>query len=480
MRFLGLKAAGDLLKRYALVCRTAWEERKQHDSLPREKDEAAFLPAHLELTETPVSALPKWSARLIMLFFLLALIWAYFGKVEVVTVAQGKITSSSRSKSIQPFETALVKNIYVKNGEKVKKDQLLIELTAMGVETDFSKSEETLKTMALNQQRISALLIAIEQEKPPIFTEHSSLPLDFPISDEQLAQEKELALNQYLTWQAQKSRLFALTEQKKQEQKTISSNIVKLSDMQRYEKERSQDLYKLYKQHSASKHEYYQQVAKQLEVENNLETQRSRYHEIEKEIHQANQEYQAFLTTFRRDLLDELKRTTENFTQTKLELDKAKQRQTFMEIRSPIDGIVQQLQTYTIGGVVTTAQQLMVIAPEEDSLEVEALISNQDIGFVKTGQEVVLKIAAFPYTRYGYIHGKVKHISLDAIPDEKLGYVFATTILMDRNYLTIQDTPIYLKQGMIATAEIKTDQRRVMDYFLSPLKTTVDESLRER
>lgn len=250
--------------------------------------------------------------------------------------------------------------------------------------------------------------------------------------------------------------------------------------MQRYEKERSQDLYKLYKQHSASKHEYYQQVAKQLEVENNLETQRSRYHEIEKEILQVNQEYHAFLTTFKRDLLDELKRTTENFTQTKLELDKAKQRQAFMEIRSPIDGIVQQLQTYTIGGVVTTAQQLMVIAPEEDSLEVEALISNQDIGFVKTGQEVVLKIAAFPYTRYGYITGKVKHISLDAIQDEKLGYVFATTILMDRNFLNIQDTPIYLKQGMQVSAEIKTDKRNVMDYFLSPLRTTIDESLRER
>lgn len=480
MRFLGLKAAGDLLKRYGIVFRTAWAERKQCDSLPREKDEAAFLPAHLELTETPISALPKWSARLIMLFLFLAVIWAYVGKVEVVTVAQGKIISSSRSKSIQPLETALVKNIYVKNGEKVKKDQLLIELTAMGVETDFSKSEEALKAMALNQQRISALLIAIEQEQPPIFTENSSLPLDFPLSEEKLTQEKQLALTQYLTWQAQKSRLLAMIEQKKQEQNTVSSNIVKLGDMQRYEKERSQDLYKLYKQSSASKHEYYQQVAKQLEIENQLEAQRSRFHEVEKEIHQVNQEYQAFLTTFKRDLLNELKQTTENFTQTKLELDKAKQRQAFMEIRSPIDGMVQQLQTYTIGGVVTTAQQLMVIAPEKDSLEVEALIGNQDIGFVKTGQEVVLKVAAFPYTRYGYINGKVKHISLDAIPDEKLGYVFATTILMDRDYLTIQNTPIYLKQGMVVSAEIKTDKRSVMDYFLSPLKTTVDESLRER
>ncbi|QIM66120.1 hypothetical protein A4G16_01360 [Mannheimia granulomatis] len=151
-----------------------------------------------------------------------------------------------------------------------------------------------------------------------------------------------------------------------------------------------------------------------------------------------------------------------------------------MEIRSPIDGVVQELQTYTIGGVVTTAQTLMVIAPEDEQLEVEALITNQDIGFIKVGQNVVLKIAAFPYTRYGYITGKVKHISLDAIQDEKLGYVFAATILMDRNFLNIQDSPIYLKQGMQVSAKIKTDKRNVMDYFLSPLRTTIDESLRER
>lgn len=478
MRFLGLKAFVDLLKRYGLVFREAWAERKNNESLLRQRDEAAFLPAHLELTESPISAFPKWSARLIMLFLLIAVVWAYLGKVEVVTVAQGKITSSSRSKTIQPIETAVVKNVFVKNGEKVRQGQLLIELTAMGVETDFSKSEETLKTMALSQLRLNMLLGSIENEVEPDLIAPKSP--NITLSEQQIKQENRLALSQYQAWVAQKKRLLALIEQKQQERKTVEGNITKLTQIQRYEKERTRDLQKLYQQKSASKHEYYEQQNKQLEVENNLGIQQNRLAEIDKTIQQTTQEYQTFITSFKRDLLDELKKVSDTLLQTELELDKAKQRQNFMEIRSPINGVVQQLQTYTIGGVVTTAQTLMVIAPEEDQLEVEAFITNQDIGFVKTGQAVVLKIAAFPYTRYGYITGKVKHISLDAIQDEKLGYVFATTILMDRNFLNIQDTPIYLKQGMQVSAEIKTDKRNVMDYFLSPLRTTIDESLRER
>lgn len=478
MRFLGLKAFVDLLKRYGLVFREAWAERKNNESLLRQRDEAAFLPAHLELTESPISAFPKWFARLIMLFLLIAVVWAYLGKVEVVTVAQGKITSSSRSKTIQPIETAVVKNVFVKNGEKVRQGQLLIELTTMGVETDFSKSEETLKTMALSQLRLNMLLGSIENEVEPDLIAPKSP--NITLSEQQIKQESRLALSQYQAWVAQKKRLLALIEQKQQERKTVEGNITKLTQIQRYEKERTRDLQKLYQQKSASKHEYYEQQNKQLEVENNLGIQQNRLAEIDKTIQQTTQEYQTFITSFKRDLLDELKKVSDTLLQTELELDKAKQRQNFMEIRSPINGVVQQLQTYTIGGVVTTAQTLMVIAPEEDQLEVEAFITNQDIGFVKTGQAVVLKIAAFPYTRYGYITGKVKHISLDAIQDEKLGYVFATTILMDRNFLNIQDTPIYLKQGMQVSAEIKTDKRNVMDYFLSPLRTTIDESLRER
>ncbi|MGX2975434.1 HlyD family type I secretion periplasmic adaptor subunit [Ursidibacter arcticus] len=477
---LGLQAFGDLIKRYCRVFKAVWAERKQLEIPDRKADESAFLPAHLELTETPVSALPKWSARLIMFFLLLAVIWATIGKVEIVAVAEGKITASSRSKVIQPLETALVKKVWVKNGDRVQQDQLLMELTAMGVEVDFSKSEELLKTTKLSQLRLKALLYAITHQQSPILVADEQYKRLFLDEILQLEQEQQLATQQYTTWLSQTKRQLAVIEQKRQEQQTIQINITKLTDIQKFELERRDDLLKLYKKASASKHEYYQQENRLLEVQNSIETQKSRLTELIKQIEQSEQEYQVFLNSFKRDVLDELKKVTDSLAQTEFELEKAKQRQQFMQIRSPIDGVVQQLQAYTIGGVVTTAQTLMVIAPEQDNLEIEAMITNEDMGFVKTGQDVIIKVRAFPYTRYGYITGTVKNISLDAIHNEKLGYVFSTTISMNRNALIVEGQTIPLKQGMVVTAEIKTGKRSVMDYLLSPLKTTIDESLRER
>ncbi|VEI58130.1 Hemolysin secretion protein D, plasmid [Pasteurella multocida] len=122
----------------------------------------------------------------------------------------------------------------------------------------------------------------------------------------------------------------------------------------------------------------------------------------------------------------------------------------------------------------------MVIVPKQDYLEVEAMISNKDIGFVNVGQDVVIKVEAFPYTRYGYLTGKVKTISFDAIDHEQLGPVFAATILIDQSTLLIEGKTVELMAGMAVSAEIKTGKRSVLDYLFSPLKTTLDESLRER
>ncbi|WGE44050.1 HlyD family type I secretion periplasmic adaptor subunit [Actinobacillus equuli] len=454
---------------------SVWKGRKQLENLPRTADEIEFLPAHLELCEKPVSGLPKWSARAMITFLCLTVLWANFGKVDIVAVAQGKITTSSKSKNIQPLETAIVKQVYVKNGERVHKNQLLISLTTTGVDTDLFQSQETLIAMELSRLRLLALLEGIEQENKPILKKPSIV---LPIT--KLKQEQELAINQYYAWKAQKQKLTAQIEQKQAEKQTILGNIDNLENILHYEKERNHDLYKLYKQKSASKHEYYQQKNKVLEIESNLITQKNRFNEIEKEIIQYQQEYHNFITSFKRDLLSELKHISNNLSLASLDKVKAEQRHAFMELRSPIDGVVQQLQTYTIGGVVTTGQSLMMIVPEEDKLEIEAVINNKDIGFIRAGQDVIIKAIAFPYTKYGYITGKVKNISLDAIQDEKLGFVFNTTISMDKNYLLIDDLPLYLKQGMLVSVEIKTGKQTVIDYFLSPLNSTINESLRER
>ncbi|MOA07196.1 Hemolysin secretion protein D, chromosomal [compost metagenome] len=151
-----------------------------------------------------------------------------------------------------------------------------------------------------------------------------------------------------------------------------------------------------------------------------------------------------------------------------------------MALTAPVDGTVQQLAIHTQGGVVTEAQPLMVIVPSDAPVEVEAMLENKDIGFVRPGQEVEIKVETFTFTKYGVVHGIVTSISNDAIEDEKLGLVYSARIQLKEKSIQVGDNRIELSPGMAVRAEVKTDKRKVIDYFLSPLRKYQDESLSER
>jgi hemolysin D len=151
-----------------------------------------------------------------------------------------------------------------------------------------------------------------------------------------------------------------------------------------------------------------------------------------------------------------------------------------MRLTSPVDGTVQQLVVHTEGGVVTEAQPLMVIVPSDNPLEVEAFFENKDIGFVKAGQEAEVKIETFQYTKYGTIDAAVSSVSHDAINDEKRGLIYSSRVRMDKTTLMVDGTEVSLSPGMAVTVEVKTGQRRVIEYFLAPLLQHTSESLRER
>jgi hemolysin D len=141
---------------------------------------------------------------------------------------------------------------------------------------------------------------------------------------------------------------------------------------------------------------------------------------------------------------------------------------------------VQQLQIHTIGGVVTPAQELMLIVPDEETLEVEALLENKDIGFVEEGQQAEVKIDAFPFTKYGTVDGTLTDISNDAVMDETKGLVFKTQVALQRSVMQIGKRQVKLTPGMSVTIEVKTGARRVIEFFLAPLLRYKQESIRER
>ena len=163
-----------------------------------------------------------------------------------------------------------------------------------------------------------------------------------------------------------------------------------------------------------------------------------------------------------------------------IESRNAEQRLQHYILTTPITGQVQQLATTTIDGVVQSAQPLMQIVPSDSALEVEAMILNKDIGFVQEGQKAEVKIDTFNFTKYGLIDAQISSISDDAINDEQLGLVYSARVKLNTDNLTVEGREVRLSPGMSVTTEVKTGQRRLIEFFLSPLLRYKQESLGER
>ena len=506
-----LQAFKEFVQRYSSVWKQVWAVRDQLDPPKRQQDEREFLPAHLELTETPLSAAPKWIARLVILFALIALLWAIFGKLDIVAVAQGKTSLGGRSKTIQALETAVVERINVKDGQTVKKGDVLIELAGIGSDSDYNRSLEALRAAYLNKWRSETLLAAIENGHSPRLS--SSIDTDKQVKNNQDAKQaasapqalqaasettslkqqiiasipqsaiieaQTLVLNQYQAWSTKDQQLASVKEQRKAERTSTQAQISKLAAMTQIEGQRVSDYRELVAQDYLAKHSLLEQESKYIQAKNDLASQQSTLQQITQAIKQAEDERILNTQTIKRDTLDVLRQANEQIGQLEPEAAKAEQRKQLLTLTAPVDGTVQQLAMHTIGGVVTAAQPIMVIVPSEDKLEIEAIVPNKDIGFVQAGQEVVVKIESFPYTRYGYLTGKVKTVSFDAVENKDLGLVYTAIVSLDKDTLNIEGKPVRLDAGMNATAEIKTGKRSVISYLLSPLQTKVDESLRER
>lgn len=468
----------DLWLRYKKAFYETWAIRKQLEIQERMQDEREFLPAHLELIETPTSVAPKLVMRIIMAFAVIALLWAIIGQVEIVAVSTGKTIPSGHSKTIQPRETSVIKRIYVKDGDHVEKGDLLIELAGIGSDSDYQQARRQLDAAILAKLRNQALLQALDSRTMPDITLDAIKP--YALVEVEVAAAKQLVRNQYQSWFIQDEQSQAILQQHQAELRSTRSQITKLKNVGEIEKQRLADFQKLRDKNYLSQHELYNQQSKIIENDQDLKSLYEQQKQALESVHQTEKERSLNLQLLKRDTLDGLRAANETINELQEQLAKTRQRQMLMSLTAPVSGVVQQLAFHSEGGVVMEGQPIMILAPLNDTIEVDAMVANKDIGFVKAGQDVVVKIESFPYTRYGYLTGKVQHVSLDAIEDEKLGLIFNARVALDQQKIMIENTSVPLSAGMNVTAEIKTGKRRVIDYLISPLQTTIDNSFIER
>jgi hemolysin D len=458
----------ELWVRYRAVFKAAWEHRAELAGPQRLADETAFLPAALSLQETPVHPAPRRLAWTIMLLFVLVLIWSIVGQIDIVAVAPGRIIVSDRTKVIQPLEASVVKSVLVKDGDRVRAGQVLVELDPTMANADKASVQEQLNASISEEQRTAALLKTLATGQAP------SLPKGADAATRSLLQSE---------WQdirAKLAKLDAETARRQAEMATVQATIAKLEDTVPMAQAREADFKRLVDQGYISGHATQDKTRERVEQERDLATQRARLAEAQAMLRESEQARAAFRAETVRQLNDRNAQAATKRLQFGADHSKASQRERLTQLTAPVDGVVQQLAIHSVGGVVTSAQPLMIVVPDSPTVTAEITIANQDIGFVNAGQAATVKLETFPYTRYGTVEARVEVVTADAVTDEKKGSYYPAILTLSQKDMDIDGKRIPLSPGMNITAEIKTGNRRVIEYLLSPVQRAGNESLRER
>jgi len=456
----------------------------------RGRDELAFLPAALEIVETPPSPAGRAIVFILAGLFTAALVWSWWGTIDIVASATGKIVPNGSTKLIQPFETGVVRSIRVQDGQPVKAGDVLIELdpTLNAAERDHLSND--LLAEQLNVARLRAALADGDDFAPPAKADPAIV-----------STQRQLLLHQVAEHRAKLAALDRQAAQKTAEVATTGATIQKLEAVIPVVQTRVDMRKSLMDKELGSRLIYYETLQQLIEQQKELGVQKSHLTEAEAAVAAIHETRSQALSEYRRGLADDLVKSEQKANGLAQDLIKAEQRTRLQQLTAPVDGVVQQLSVHTIGGVVTPAQTLMVIVPSDSRLEIEALVSNRDIGFVHAGQPAEIKVDTFNFTRYGLLDGEVLGVSQDAIvrerpqerPDERgrgaandssepkgqeLNY--SARISLSQTRMLIDDRVVNLSPGMAVTVEIKTGSRRILSYLLSPLLRYRQEVLRER
>ncbi len=464
-----------------------------------------FLPAAIEVEQTPSSKAGRAIIWAIVILFTLAAVWAYFGKVDIVAVAQGKVIPSEHIKHIQPLEAGKIKAIHIKEGQYVTQGEPLITLDSTQTQADVERLNHEITEREANIERFQTFeswlesltgepLNGVRPNSPTVGSALSSETRNLtgvrpnslfvgsdPLTNSLTDISQQALLNQQIA--ELKSRLSAYKNEKRKqlaEKAMTQGEVTKKQRILPVLKERVDALETLLKKDYGSKLQFLELKQELIEEEQDLLIQQSRTEQLDASIQSIQDQVDTLISETRLNNLNQLQESQLQLAGLKQELIKASERNQQQLLKAPISGQVQQLAVHTVGGVVTPAQALMVIVPQESQMEVEAMILNKDIGFVHEGQKAEVKIDTFNFTKYGLIDAEIRSISDDAIQDENLGLVYSARFKLDKEAIQVDERMVKLSPGMSVTAEVKTGQRRLIEYFLSPLLRYKQESLGER
>ncbi len=498
------------------------------------KLETDFLSEALEIVEKPASPIGHFVIWVTILIVVTAIIWACFGKMDEVAIASARIVPKDGVQVIQPLYEGVVTDILVEEGEAVKKGQELIILDSTAEQIGMKNSEGKIRELKLQNDLISLLLknldISDYAKKNNISDENGIQVIRLMAS---MQNENKLTLSQYGSQRDQYEKqleiekntleklnenLSALQKQKSDASALYSGSTPESQALENYglqleiaEKE-VKEYKKLYEIGAAAKYQFEEkqialdEIRKQYELQQvraehesadnsaeiselqreidllkkdisaqkkSVEKQEELLAQSETAIESANAEFEQLLNNM-------LVSNNQSIADYESDLKIREQTNKSQVLTAPVDGTIQTVAVTTVGGVVTSAQPIISIVPQNAELIVEADVLNRDIGYVFEGQEVSVKLDTFSFQKYGTVDGKIIYVSPSATEDERKGLIYKIKVSVDRTSFNINGNDVPISSGMSGTAEIKLEERRIIEFFLEPVFEYFDDSLKVR
>ena len=428
-------------------------------------DSHEFKPVLSEIEDSPVSPLGRFTFWIIVAIMIVTVLWLTIGKVDIVVSARGLIIPDGEAKIIQPLDTGVISKILVKEGDFVKEGQPLMEIDPATTEPELESVQKNLEDTLLEIKRLNATADGNEFDTTNEISETALIQQNLynasmsAIKNKVEAKKIDLSktedeLNASRAELEAKKQILGSAMDKEQRMKNVLDVIA---------------------------YDDYQNVINEIKTLS-AEVTKLNYQikELNSQKVQILKEIDAIEDEFKATNLEKLADKTKAANELKSNADQIIFRNTKQTITSPCDGYVDKLFRHTNGGVVTPAQQLFAITPINTPLMIKATVLNQDIGFVKEGMNVSVKIDTFNFQKYGMIEGEVKTVSKNSIEDEKLGPVYEVYITPLTHTLKVEGKDEPIRTGMSLSAEINVGKRRIIEFFIYPLIKYLDEGMSVR
>lgn len=436
-----------------------------------DQGEAEFLPSILEITDKPPSPVGRMVLWTILILLTCLGIWSVVGHVTETAVAEGKVIPTGQVKTIQVKNKGIIKEIKVKEGDFVHEGDVLVILDPTSTDADYYSLKKRAEYYKLDIQRLEA-----EQTGTPFLPKGAE-----GLESSDILAEEMLFRSRQGQYNAEKEAAQATLAQKQAALNAAYSNYEKYRDLLSIAMDKENRLEHLVEQNAISEFQLLEQRSQRIDLQKNMTVELDAIEEAKAEIAEAEKRLRSVDENYSKDIMTSLVEAHKQYYALEEEIKKADENNRMATIVAPCDGRVYNLAIHTMGGIVTDAQALMMIVPDNAALELEVWADNKDIGFIKIDQDAEVKVETFNFQKYGVVNAKVIDIGADAANDENDRLTYGKYLIrLAPGEAADENSNIFLSPGMHVTAEIKIKDKRIIDFFLDPFRQYTSEALRER